>query len=51
MGAVLVTNLTRPVLLGVSVLLIGNRLGLQFSKLDDNQVNANGGFSPQSRII
>jgi hypothetical protein len=45
MGVVLVANLTRPVLHGVSVLLIGNRLGLQTSKPDDKQVNANGGFS------
>jgi hypothetical protein len=43
-GAVLVANSTRPVLHGVSVLLIGNWLGLQISKPDDNQVNANGEF-------
>ena len=42
MGAVLVANSTRPVLHGVSVLLIGNWLGVQVSKPDDNQVNANG---------
>ena len=44
MGAVLVANATRPVLHGVSVLLIGNWLGLQISKPDDKQVNVNGGF-------
>ena len=31
-GAVLVANLTRPVIDGVSVRVIGIRLGLQFSK-------------------
>jgi hypothetical protein len=41
MGAVLGANLTRPVKLGVSVLVIGNWLGLQISKSDDNHVNAN----------
>jgi len=41
-GAVLVANATRPVLHGVSVLLFGNWLGLQISKPDDKQVNANG---------
>jgi len=41
-GAVLVANLTRPVIDGVSVRVIGNWLGLQFSKPDDNYVNANG---------
>jgi hypothetical protein len=30
--------------MGVSVRLIGNWLGLQISKPDDNQVNANGEF-------
>jgi hypothetical protein len=35
MGAVLVANSTRPVFHGVSVLLIGNRLGLKISKPDD----------------
>jgi len=44
MGAGLVSNMTLPVLHGVSVLLIGNWLGLQVSKPDDKQVNANGGF-------
>jgi hypothetical protein len=43
---VLVANLTRAVLHGVSVLVIGNWLGLQFSKPDDKHVNANGGFIP-----
>jgi len=43
-GAVLVANSTRPVLLGVSVRLFGNRLGLQISEPDDKQVNANGQF-------
>jgi hypothetical protein len=38
----LVANSTPPVLHGVSVLLVGNRLGLQISKPDDKQVNANG---------
>ena len=42
MGAVLVSNSTLPVSHGVSVLLIGNRLGLQIRKPDDKQVNANG---------
>jgi hypothetical protein len=42
MGAVLVANSPRPGLHGVSVLLIGNWLGLQISKPDDNQVNGNG---------
>ena len=41
-GAGLVANLTRPVIDGVSVLVIGIRLGLQFSKTDDKHVNANG---------
>jgi len=44
-GAVLVANSTRPVIDGVSVLVIGNWLGLQFSKTDDKHVNANGEFS------
>jgi len=43
-GAVLVSNATLPVSHGVSVLLIGNWLGLQISKPDDKQVNANGEF-------
>ena len=34
-GVVLVVNLTRPVLHRVSVLVIGNWLGFQISKLDD----------------
>jgi hypothetical protein len=37
-------NLTLPVLLGVSVRVIGNWLGLQFSKPDDKHGNANGEF-------
>lgn len=45
MGAVLVANSTRPVLHGVSVRVIGNWLGLQISKPDDKQVNANGEFT------
>jgi hypothetical protein len=45
MGAVLVANSTRPGLHGVSVLLIGNWLGLQISKPDDKQVNAKGEWS------
>jgi hypothetical protein len=44
-GAVLVANLTRPVIDGVSVRVIGIRLGLQFSKTDDKHVNVNGEFS------
>jgi hypothetical protein len=39
---VLVANLTRPGINGVSVRVVGIRLGLQFSKTDDNHVNANG---------
>jgi hypothetical protein len=35
MGAVLVANMTRPVMSGVSILLIGNWLGLQTSKPDE----------------
>jgi hypothetical protein len=42
MGAVLVAKATRPVLYGVSVLMVGNWLGLQISKLDDSRVNVNG---------
>ena len=38
----LVANLTRPVLHGVRVRVIGIRLGLQFSKTDDKHVNTNG---------
>jgi hypothetical protein len=41
-GAVLVANLTRPGLHGVSGRVLGIRLGLQFSKTDDKHVNANG---------
>jgi predicted metalloprotease len=41
-GAVLVANLTRPGIDGVSVLVIGNWLGLHSSKPDDKHVNANG---------
>jgi hypothetical protein len=41
---VLVANLTRPGINGVSVRVVGIRLGLQFSKTDDNHVNANGEF-------
>ncbi len=41
-GAVLVANLTRPVMHGVSVRVIGIRLGLQFSKPHDKHVNASG---------
>jgi hypothetical protein len=43
-GAVLIANSTRAGLHGVSVLVIGNWLGLQFSKPDDKHVNANGEF-------
>ena len=43
-GAGLVANATRPVMHGVSVLLIGNWLGLQISKPDDKHVNANRGL-------
>ena len=38
----LVANLTRPVINGVSVLVLGIRLGLQFSKTDDKHGNVNG---------
>ena len=41
-GAVLVANATRPVQHGVSVLVIGNRIGVQGSKPGDKHVNANG---------
>ena len=41
-GAGLVAKLTRPVLHGVSVLVIGIRLGFQSSKSHDKHVNANG---------
>jgi hypothetical protein len=41
-GAVLVANSTRPVIDGVSVRVIGIRLGLKISKLHDKHVNANG---------
>ena len=46
-GAVLVANLTRPVIDGVSVRVVGIRLGLQFSKTDDSYGNANGEFLPR----
>jgi hypothetical protein len=49
-GVVLVANLTRPVIDGVRVLVIGIQLGLQFSKPDDKQVNANREFSVQSKL-
>ena len=39
----LVANLTRPVLHGVSVLVLGIRLGLKIRKPHDKHVNANGG--------
>jgi hypothetical protein len=41
-GAVLVANSTRPVIDGVSVRVIGIRLGLQIRKPDDSYGNANG---------
>jgi len=41
-GAGLFAKLTRPVIHGVSVRVIGIRLGLQSSKTDDKRVNANG---------
>jgi hypothetical protein len=41
-GAGLVAKLTRPVIDGVSVRVIGIRLGLQSSKTDDNHGNTNG---------
>src|ERR1019366_9928848 len=41
-GAVLVAKLKRPVIDGVSVRVVGIRLGLQISKTDDKRVNANG---------
>ena len=41
-GAGLVAKLTRPVLNGVSVRVIGIRLGLQLSKSHDKHGNANG---------
>jgi len=44
-GAVLVANLTRAVIDGVSVRVIGNGLGLQFSKPDDKHGKANWEFS------
>jgi hypothetical protein len=47
MGAVLVANLRRPVIPGVSGRVVGIRLGLQISKSDDKHVNANGEFSPR----
>jgi hypothetical protein len=39
---VLVANLTRSGIDGVSVRVVGIRLGLQFSKTDDKHVNTNG---------
>ena len=51
MGAVLVANLTRPVLHGVSVRVVGIRLGLQFSKTDDKHVNANGEANFRSVLV
>ena len=51
-GAVLVANLTRLGLHGVSVRMIGIRLGLQISKPDDKHVNANGGvFKNHFRFV
>ena len=50
-GAVLVANLTRSVIDGVSVLAVGIRLGLQFSKPHDKHGNVNGEaplFPPQN---
>ena len=44
MGAVLVANLTRPVMHGVSVRLIGNWLAPQSASRMSKQVNANGDF-------
>ena len=44
-GAGLVAKLTRPVIDGVSVRVVGIRLGLHSSKTDDKHVNANGGKS------
>ena len=41
-GAGLVAKLTRPVIDGVSVRVIGIRLGLRSSKTDDKHVNAKG---------
>ena len=43
-GAGLFAKLTRPVIDGVSVRVIGIRLGLRSSKTDDEHVNANGEF-------
>jgi len=50
-GAVLVSNLTRPVLHGVSVRVVGIRLGLQTNKPDDKQMNANGEFSAPIELL
>jgi len=47
-GAVLVANLTLPVLNGVSVLVTGMWLGLQISNTDDKHGNANGEFFRRS---
>ena len=41
-GAGLVANSIRPVAHGVSVRVLGSRLGLQSSKPDDKHGNANG---------
>jgi hypothetical protein len=43
-GAGLVANATPPVLHGVSVLVVGNWIGLKASKTDDKRVNASGEF-------
>jgi hypothetical protein len=51
-GAVLVANLTRPVIDGVSVRVVGIRLGLKFSKPHDKHGNANGEFTnPKSLYV
>jgi hypothetical protein len=44
---VLVANLTRPVIDGVRVRVIGIRLGLQIRKTHDKHVNTNGEFCPK----
>jgi hypothetical protein len=51
MGAVLVANSTRPGCGGVSVLVVGNRLGLQIRKPDDKHVNANGEYSSRHKVV
>jgi hypothetical protein len=43
-GAVLVANLTRPVIDGVIVRVVGIRLGFQIRKLHDKHGNANWEF-------